>query len=157
MRRPLPAPASRVTVSVAAIAPRLICCPRLARSAGSIWSNPGGRRRRKSSDLLLTLFSSQAQDTPSWLPSVRAKPVMLAIVNSPSVQGRAGTRRSSSYSRAWQAQQPGSLPGMPYQGDVVIVLGEGAGEEVSARAVGDEIELVMLRRLHCCPQRRAAG
>ena len=40
-------------------------------------SKPGGRRSRRSSDRLLTLFSSQTQEIPSASPSVRANPVML--------------------------------------------------------------------------------
>src|SRR3954471_2752380 len=47
------------------------------RNAGSNPSNPGGSRSRRSSERLLTLLSSQAQEIPSASPSVRANPVML--------------------------------------------------------------------------------
>ena len=40
-------------------------------------SNPGGSRSRRSSERLLTLFSSQTQEIPSASPSARANPVML--------------------------------------------------------------------------------
>src|SRR5439155_21683598 len=69
--------ASRVTLRVAPILPRRTRRGRLARSCASSGSKPGGRRNRRSSDRLLTLFSSQAQETPSASPSARANPVML--------------------------------------------------------------------------------
>src|SRR5260370_38886702 len=52
---------------------------RPARSCASSGSKPGGRRKRRSSERLLTLFNSQAQGTPSASPSARAKPVMLEM------------------------------------------------------------------------------
>ena len=56
-----------------------------ARSAGSNPSNPGGSRNRRSSERLLTLFSSQAQEIPSASPSVRANPVMLKTLTAASL------------------------------------------------------------------------
>ena len=50
------------------------------RAGCSSESKPGGVRRRRSRPRPLTLLASQRQRSPSWLPVLSAKPVMLTIL-----------------------------------------------------------------------------
>src|SRR5258708_40256825 len=73
------------------------------------------------------------------------------------VSASSSKRICASYSRRLCLSARPSRLLTPHLRDIAVVLGKGAGEEVVTGAVGDEIEFLVLSRLHRGAQGGAAG
>src|ERR1700733_9811112 len=110
---------------------------------------------------------------PAASPSTRANPVMLTTaIAAPSAHaaGMAGTGPAVRLARnlfcRWGRRRRGigrhrlglgCRGAVQVGGDVAVLLDEGLGEDMAARAVGDEIEIVAVLGADRVPQRCLAG